>query len=272
MLLDDKLLNKNDLDRSYRNWFFFAEPSHSFDRVQSLSFCTTIQPVLRKLYPDDQEYKEALERHMQFFNTEGIIGSVVVGMTISLEEEKAQKGELPGDVITSLKTGLMGPMAGIGDTLNWGTLKPIILALSTTLALSGHLIGAFMALLYPILTYFIGARIFKLGYSLGREAIGKLLKSGVMNRIIESCGLMGLMVMGALSATYVKLPISLEFKLENTEPFVVQNMLDSIIPGLMPFLAIFGIYFYMKKKGHGTSLLILSIIILCLVLSFVGVL
>ena len=180
--------------------------SHCYDRLQSLSFCASQQNALRKLYPNDDDYQEALQRHLQFFNTEGTIGSVIHGITLSLEEEKSMNpDDISGEMIIALKTGLMGPIAGIGDTLIWGTLKPICLALATTMALSNNLIGAFFVLLFPLAGYFIGLYMCKLGYSLGRNAIGKLIQSGLMNRIIDACSILGLMMMGALSASYVSL-------------------------------------------------------------------
>ena len=240
-----------------------------YDRMQSLSFCASIQNTLRKLYPDDEDYKEALLRHLQFFNTEGTIGSVIHGITMSLEEEKAtHNDEISGEMIIALKTGLMGPVAGIGDTLIWGALKPICLALATTMALSNNLIGAFFVLLFPLSGYFIGYYMCRLGYSLGRNAISKLIQSGLMNRIIDACSILGLMMMGALSASFVTLTTTAGFKLENSDPILLQNILDGIMPGLLPFAVITGIYFYMKKKGTKYGGILIGIIIASLILAF----
>lgn len=82
-------ITKKELFRAYNKWYWLCEVSHCYDRLQSLSFCASIQNTLRKLYPNDEEYQEALLRHLQFFNTEGTIGSVIHGITMSLEEEKA---------------------------------------------------------------------------------------------------------------------------------------------------------------------------------------
>lgn len=262
-------ITKKDLFHAYNKWYWICEVSHCYDRLQSLSFCSSLQNVLRKLYPNDEDYKQALLRHLQFFNTEGTIGSVIHGISISLEEEKSENiDEISDDMIIALKTGLMGPVAGIGDTLIWGTIKPICLALATTLALSNNLIGAFFVLLFPLSSYFIGYYMCRLGYSLGRTAINKLIQSGLMNRIIDSCSILGLMMMGALSAGYVSLTTVAGFKLENSEPILLQDILDGIMPGLLPFTLICGIYFYMKKKGQRYGGILVGIIIASLVLAF----
>lgn len=261
-------ITKKELFRAYNKWYWLCEVSHCYDRLQSLSFCASIQNTLRKLYPNDEEYQEALLRHLQFFNTEGTIGSVIHGITMSLEEEKAANKEISGEMIIALKTGLMGPVAGIGDTLIWGTLKPICLALATTMALSNNLIGAFFVLLFPLAGYFIGYYMCRLGYSLGRNAISKLIQSGLMNRIIDACSILGLMMMGALSASFVSLTTTAGFKLENSDPILLQNILDGIMSGLLPFAVITGIYFYMKKKGTKYGGILIGIIIASLILSF----
>lgn len=265
----DNKVTKRDIFKAYNKWYWLCEVSHGYDRMQALAFCSSLQNVLRKMYPNDDDYQQALLRHMQFFNTEGTIGSVLQGITISLEEEKAKsKEEISDEMIVSLKTGLMGPIAGIGDTLIWGTIKPICLALATTLALSNNLIGAFFVLLFPISGYFIGLYMCKLGYSLGRIAISKLIQSGLMNHIVDSCSILGLMMMGALSAGYVSLSTTAGFKLENSDPILLQNILDGILPGLLPFALIISIYFYIKKKGSNYGILIVVIIAICLVLAF----
>lgn len=265
-------ITKKDLFQAYNKWYWLCEVSHCYDRMQSLSFCSSIQNVLRKLYPNDDDYKEALLRHLQFFNTEGTIGSVIHGISISLEEEKAgNPDEISDEMIIALKTGLMGPVAGIGDTLIWGTLKPICLALATTLALSGNLIGAFFVLLFPIGGYFIGLYMCKLGYSLGRTAISKLIQSGLMNHIIDACSILGLMMMGALSAGYVSLTTTAGFQLSNSDPILLQNILDGIMPGLLPFALITGIYFYMKKKGQKYGGILILIIVASIVLAFLDI-
>ena len=113
-----------------------VELSNSYERLQALAFCNAIAKALKKLYKDDEEaYKEALKRHLQFYNSEGTLGALIHGVTLSMEEQKAMGNEIPGEVITGLKTGLMGPIAGIGDTIVPGTVKPIVFALACSFAL-----------------------------------------------------------------------------------------------------------------------------------------
>lgn len=125
----EQKLTKKDLRGVYNTWYFSTELSNSYERLQALAFCNAISKPLRKLYKDDDKYEEALKRHLQFYNSEGTFGSMIHGITLSMEEQKSNGADIPAEVITGIKTGLMGPVAGIGDTIIWGTLKPIILAL-----------------------------------------------------------------------------------------------------------------------------------------------
>lgn len=268
----ERVLTKKDINKAYARWWWFVEVPHNPVRFQGLSHAYALSDALRKLYPNDEEYIEALRRNSQFFNTEGTIGSVVPGMTLSMEEERAAGGNIPDEVMYSIRTALMGPMAGIGDSLIWGTSKTICLSIATTFALAGNLVAVPAALMFPLVTYFIGRWLFGLGNGLGRTAIMQMLKSGIMDKIITSCGILGLMMMGALSASYVNLTILTEFTLENSADVVsIQGILDSIAPGILPLAVIGLVYWYLNKHNQKYGTLMLIIIALSLVAAFFGI-
>lgn len=266
-------LTKKDLMVTYARWYLGVEASNSFERLQALAFCNALSKSLRKLYKDDdQAYKEALKRHLQFYNSEGTMGSVIHGITLSLEEEKAKGVPIPDEAITGVKTGLMGPIAGIGDTLVQGTLRPIILALACSLALSGNIIGAFIPFLHPIVVILIGYNMLKSGYLLGKESVVKLMKSGLINKIIKSASILGLFMMGALSSNYIKIKTPLQLKMSESKPIVLQDILDQILLGILPLGAVFGIYLIFKYRGQNYIRMIIGIIVISLVCSFLGIL
>lgn len=148
-------ITKKDLRRSFLRWYMSAEISNSFERLQSVSFCYSMIPVLRKLYPDRDAFKESLKRELQFFNTEAIWGTPIHGITIAMEEEKAKGEDIPDSAITGIKTGLMGPLAGIGDTITWGMLKTIIYGIGCTMAATGNIMGALITIIFPLVTFLI---------------------------------------------------------------------------------------------------------------------
>lgn len=266
-------LTNKDLNKVFFRWWLTTELSNSYDRLQGLAFANALQPALKKLYADDEEgFKEALTRHMEFYNSEGITGSMIHGIALSMEEEKANGAQLPGQVITGLKTGLMGPIAGIGDTLIHGTLKPILLALGCTLAMQGSVLGAFIPFLITIICIGIGLACIKFGYRLGKESVMKMMKSGMITNIITGASIMGLFMMGALSSSYVKVSTPLQFTMENANPIVVQDILDQIVKGALPLLCIMGIYWYFTHKGANYNKIIFGIIVFSMIMAFFGIL
>ncbi len=267
------VLNPKDLKRIFATWFFTTELSNSYERLQALAFCNAISSGLRKIYKDDEAgFREALQRHLQFYNSEGTFGCVIHGITLSLEEQKAKGVEMPAEVITGLKTGLMGPLAGIGDTIIWGTIKPIILALGCSFALTGNSLGAVIPYIYPIVIVVIGYYLLKLGYHVGKESVMRFMKSGVINDIITGSSILGLFMMGALSSSYVKVSTPLKLTMQNANPIELQAILNQIAPGLLPLCVIFGIYYYFKNKGQNYNKVLLTIILISMVASFLKVL
>lgn len=266
-------LTKRDLLNTFTMWFFTTELSNSYDRLQGLAFGNALAKRLKKLYRDDTEgYKESLVRNLQFYNSEGTFGSIIHGITLSMEEEKARGENVPGEMITGIKTGIMGPIAGIGDTLIWGTIRPIILGLACSFALNGSSLGAVIPFLFPLTIFMVGYNMLKLGYNVGKESIMNILQSGMINSIIKATGILGLFMMGALSSTYVKVKTPLSFSVANAEPVVFQDILDQIAPGILPLIAIFSIYFYFTKIGQNYNKVVVGILAISLIASFLGIL
>ena len=264
-------LTKKDINRSFILWWLICEISNSYERMQSVAFCASLSPILRKLYRTKEELSEALTRHLNFFNSQGIWGSLIHGITIAMEEQKANKKKIPDSAITGIKTGLMGPFAGIGDTIDWGTLKPIIFALACSFGATGSAFGAFIPFLFTLITFVEGYYLWNFGYSVGRESVKSILQSGWVQELITGASILGLFMMGALAATFVRLEIPLSIDIEGGEPLAIQGLLDSIAPGLLPLFVTFAIYWYLKKKGQNFTIILLSILVLCLIGSFIGI-
>lgn len=269
----ERLLTKKEINQSHLYWYLAAETNNSYERLQAPSFCAAMAKNLRKIYKDDDEaYKEALQRHLEFYNTEGTMGAVVVGIALAMEEEKA-RGNLTGDVITGIKLGLMGPIAGIGDTLIWGMSKAILLGIACTFALEGSPVALLFPPLFSILIFVLGRYTCHLGYRMGSEAVPKLLKSGTMNTLITAASVLGLFMMGALSASYVKVATPLSWTISSTGSAIgLQANLDAILPGMLQLLAVFGIYWYFTHKGQNYIKLVLTILVISIVAAFFGIL
>lgn len=143
LIMETKLITEKDVKNSWLYYYIVAEMGISYERLQALGFTTALLPILQKLYPDQEDLKQAIKRHLVFYNTEAVYGAPINGIVIAMEEQKARGADIDDDTITGIKTGLMGPMAGIGDSIDWATLKPIIFGLAVTLSTNGSVLGAF---------------------------------------------------------------------------------------------------------------------------------
>lgn len=267
-------VDKKDIRKSWWIWYLGAEVSNSYERLQSLIFCASMTPVLKKLYKDKAELSEALKRHLNFYNTEGIAGSIVNGITIAMEEQKANNEQGSTDAaITGIKTGLMGPIAGIGDSIIWAAVMPIIIALFLPFAINGNALGAIMPIiLYTGVTVLIGYYLCIKGYVIGKNSILQLLQDGKVKDLIDGASVLGLFMMGSLSASYIKIETPFKIAIANSQPVMIQEILNSIAPGLLELAAVFGIYWFLKTKGPRYNIIMIAIIIFSIVCSVLGLL
>ena len=268
-----KKLTKKDITKSMWIYYAGAELSNSYERLQSLVFCASMTPILKKLYSTDEELSEALKRHLVFFNTEGILGAIIQGIVISMEEQKSNGENITDDAITGIKSGLMGPVAGMGDAIIWAAVMPIIFSIFLPFASNGSALGGIMPLiLYPLLTIIISYYLIHNGYKLGKKSIVSLLHGGKMKNIIFTANVIGLTMMGALSASYVTLSTPLEFSFSGGSTIVLQDVLNLIAPGLLPLAAVFIIYTYLKKKGPHYTKILLTVVVVSIIASLLGIL
>ncbi|KZQ45866.1 PTS fructose transporter subunit IID, partial [Klebsiella aerogenes] len=247
---ETQALSKADITKAWLIYWLGAEVSSSYERLQSLIFCASMTPIIKKLYPEKEEQTEALKRHLNFFNSEQTFGSVIQGISIAMEEQKTRGEPISDASITGIKTGLMGPLAGMGDSIIWAAVMPLLIAIFIPFAASGSAFGGIAPLiLYPAITMAISYGLVHKGYTLGRDSIIGLLQGGRIKELIYGANVLGLIMMGALSASYVKITTPLKISALKGSEVVVQQILDSIAPGLLPLAAVFAIYFYLLKKG-----------------------
>ena len=232
-------LTRGDVQRSFWLWTFFSHANYNYERLQGTAFAQAMTPIIRKLYKDPEEIKAALRRHLVFFNTEPNVGGVIHGAVIAMEEQRANGADIDDDAINSVKTGLMGPLAGIGDTISQGTITPILLTIGIGLATAGNVLGPILYFVLEVgimlsLAYFMWMQ----GYDRGREGVTAMLRSGLLDRVIAGAGVLGNLVLGALAAQFVSLyigwhPVTGTVQ-DQTQYFDIQGTINSILPGLLP--------------------------------------
>ncbi|EHJ52423.1 PTS system mannose/fructose/sorbose family transporter subunit IID [Streptococcus macacae] len=271
----------------------FLQGSWNYERMQNLGWAYSLIPALKKLYTKKEDRAAALERHLEFFNTHPYVAAPIMGVTLALEEEKANGSDIDNTAIQGVKIGMMGPLAGVGDPVFWFTVRPILGALGASLAQAGNIMG-------PII-FFLGWNIIRmaflwytqeLGYRAGSE-ITKDLSGGILKDITKGASILGMFILAALverwvavkfavglpatklsndnGQTFIPLPkgsVSGEKLKEAIEGYknglnlgpikvnTLQDQLDSLIPGLMGLLLTLLCMWLLKKKVSPITIII----------------
>ena len=250
------LVTRSDINKVYNRWWITAFMSDGYERMKGLCFCYSMLPVLKKVYADrPEELKEALRRHLLFYNTEAAIGgTLIAGIVTSMEEQKAQGGDVPEEAIINVKNSLMGPFAGIGDTINLTNLRPLIFSLFISFGLQGYWWAAVVPVVILVaITQFEGYNLIRIGYRLGTRAASNLLQSGSIQKIIQFFGVLGLFAMGSMSALNVKATLGIMIPTGGTPLNLQTGLLDPILPGLPALVIVWLLYRYLSKGGSMTK-------------------
>ena len=266
-----KKLTKKDLNKCWWIWELTSEMCLSYERLMSLGFCHAMVPIMKKLYGDDkEELSKGLTRHMSFFNTENQFGALIPGMLASIEEERANGVPYSDEMIDSLKVGLMGPLAGIGDTVTQGLVKTILLAICVDMGLKGNIVAPLIFfVLYTAYILGMGRFMFNTGYRLGRNAFSSVKDSNLIRKLTDCMSVLGMTVAGCMISNYVGIETGLAFNFGETQ-VVLQDILNEIMPGLLSVAGVFILY-GLTKKNVSVIKIIVGIAIVGILGAVIGV-
>ena len=271
-------ITKKDVVIAWLRFYYANEIPHAFDRYIAASLLWALIPILKKLYKDKNDLVAAYQRHLLFFNTQlAWGGGTITGIMASLESVRANdtyEGKplsIDDNLLYNTKAGLMGALAGIGDSIDSGTMQYIFIAIALPWAQEGMAIGAlFPFIAFSLYQILIGYYFSQLGFKLGRNAATEVVGNS-MQMLIEGLSILGLFMMGILAANYIKVTSSLSFELSGKN-FVIQETLDKILPGVLPLVVVSGLYFYFAKKGLKVTNALIGLTIILGVLAAVGIL
>lgn len=266
-----KKLSKKALSKSFHNWYYGHLTCFSQEHMQTFGYLCAMLPLVEELYDNEDDKAKAMDTYTAFFNTEPQLGSVIVGITAGLEEARANKQEdVDEETINSLRAGLMGPIAGIGDSLVVGTVIPILLGIAMGMSTGGSPLGAiFYIIVWNLFAYFGMRFMYFKGYQLGGKAVNFLI--GAQGEALrDAVTTLGGVVIGAVSATWVSVTTSLQLVNQDTGKayLVLQDKLDAVFPGLLTTVFIFFCWFLMSKKKMSP----IKVMLLLVAIAFVGVL
>ena len=285
-----KKVSKKSLNSSFWRWFYGNLTCFSHEHMQTFGYMWSMLPMIQELYETKDEQAEKLQTYYPFFNTEPQIGSIVVGITAGLEEARANGAEeIDDEMINGIRAGLMGPLAGIGDSLIVGTYIPVLLGIALGLAEGGSIIGPlFYIVVWNVTSIFFQKWIYNKGYELGGSAV-EVIVGEQATALRESVIVMGQVIVGAMAGTWVSITTSVQLttsiqnktemviegskvieKVTGTQevPVLLQEKLDGAFPGVLTLLFVLGCWWLMAKKAISP----IKIMLLMVVVAIVGVL
>ncbi|MDO4473519.1 MAG: PTS system mannose/fructose/sorbose family transporter subunit IID [Eubacteriales bacterium] len=266
----EKKLSKKSLLKSFHNWYYGHLTCFSQEHMQTFGYLCAMLPLVEELYDDEDKKAEAMNTYTAFFNTEPQLGTVVVGITAGLEEARANGEDgVDDETINGLRAGLMGPVAGIGDSLVVGTVIPILLGIALGMSGGGSPLGAiFYIIAWNLFAYFGMKFLYFKGYQLGGKAV-EVLVGPQGEAIRESVSMLGGMVIGAVAATWVNVTTSFTLYNEAGEAYLVlQDKLNEVLPGSLTAAFVILCWYLMSKKKMSP----IKVMLLLVVIAFVGVL
>ena len=287
---EPKKISAQARSKSFRNWSYGNLTCFSEAHMQTFGYLAAMLPIVDDLYEKEEDKVSALQTYTTFFNTEPQIGTIVVGLTAGLEEARANGEPLDDETINGIRAGLMGPLAGLGDSIVVGTFIPILLGIALGLAQGGSILGPlFYIVAWNLLMYFGMKFAYNRGYEMGGNAVQALVgpeSQALRSAIVE----VGTMVIGAVAATWISISTALQLPglgsldsvLWSSSNTVTQSALDAagsagvslnvfgsgIYPKLLNFVFVYLCWWLLTKKKIG----VIPVMLILVVIAFVGVL
>jgi mannose/fructose/N-acetylgalactosamine-specific phosphotransferase system component IID len=242
-------LERSDLRAAFWRYFWSFQISWNYERMQALGFAYAMEPVLRRLFPKSEDYEAALKRHLVFFNTNPVIGApLIIGSAIAMEEAGAPASA------EGVKVALMGPLAGVGDTIVWALYNSIIFTIGASMALSQNILGPIFVIVMVAVPYtLVRWWQFFWAYEQGK-ALATSLGSGALERVTEGATILGLIVIGGFIPSIVHLVTVADYRQDVTvagktvtQTVAVQQQLDTILPFMLPIVLTGFVYWLLKR-------------------------
>lgn len=282
-----KTVSNATLKKSFLNWFFWNGCSQQAESMLGMAFGQSMAPVIDELYDTKEQKAEGLKRHITLFNTESQVGSVVNGIAIGMEEQLAN-GVGSAESIQEAKVALIGPTSAIGDSLWVATIIPLLLTICLSVAQAmpsmAWVAPVLYMVVYPVGTCFISWTLFKLGYKAGLEGVQRFMMSGQLDKIMNAITVMGLIVVGALTASFVTCTLNVDIKTATQvfdqasgsyiegviSVFNLDNLLNSVFPKIVPLGLTLFVYNLYAKKNWSPLTIMGVILVLAIVLTAIG--
>lgn len=265
--MSNKVLTRADVNKAGFRWMVMPMSSFCYELQFGQAVVFALSPALRKLYPNDDDYLAALNNHYKYFNTQPYMCQIVLGAALGMEEQLGRDG---AETIQNFKTGVMGPLAGIGDTLFWVVIPTIWASIASPMALEGNATGIILWTIFAIALTLFRLKFFEWGFNLGTKLVTEL--KSTLQVLTDACSILGMTVVGALipSVVSVKIPYVINFATGTS--MSIQEQIDKIMPCLIPVLLTFICYKLLGKKKVSMTTLVFIVLVISVIGSALGIL
>lgn len=243
------------------------------NKYHALGVIYTLLPVINKFYKTKEDRAEAIVRHTTWFNATMHINNFIMGLVASMEKKNSEDPDFDTSSITAVKASLMGPLSGIGDSFFWGILRVVAAGIGISLASTGSPLGAIVfLLLYNIPAFIIHYYALYGGYSVGANFIERMYESGGMKILTKVSSILGLMMMGSMTASNVKFQTILQVSVKGSkEAMKIQTYLDQLFIGIVPLAVTLVSFWLIRNKKVNVNWVMLGIMILGIILGMCGI-
>lgn len=264
---EDRKMLKSIFCRSFSVFMMYAGAA----RAGADGFIHALMPAINRYYKTPEERQEAMVRHSSWYNITQNVGTLCMGLVASMERENSMVEDFDTDSINAIKASLMGPMSGIGDAIFWGVLRVIAAAVGIAVGSTGSILGPILFLLiYNIPSILCRWWMTVLGFKLGTSFITKMYSSGIMDLVTKCASILGLLMIGAMTASFVKFQTILAVPVSGGDPIQIQTYLDAIFKGIIPLGITMGCLGLMKKNVN-VVWIIIGLMVLGMVLGICGI-
>ena len=256
-------VTKKDLYKVGIRWLMSNTSAWNWERMQNVAFAWSMAPVLKKVTNTKEELGHALSRHMSLFNTEPTIGTPLIGAVAAMEVQKSKGEDIPDDVFNAIKSGLMGPMAALGDSLFASTGNALLLSFGMGLALEGNILGPVMfAIVWTAITIGFSMWGIQFGFREGMKIMdSEIFSPEMISKATAFLSILGLTVVGGLSAQFISLKTKIAWG--NGESITkLQDIFDGLMPGILSFILVMVIWYLHDKKNISVMKLLLLLILI----------